>query len=90
MTISQRVQAEEYALVTAYVLAKVESGKDAVLEMIKKLPGVRSAVSTLGPYDLHIEVAFTTIEKLDEFIYDKMRRIPGITETVTMIAFEQR
>ena len=77
-------------MVTAYVLAKVGAGKEEVLEKVKKLPGIRSAVSTLGPYDLHIEVAFTTIEKLDEFIYDKMRRIPGITETVTMIAFEQR
>lgn len=81
---------EDYALVTAYVLAKVESGKDEVLEIVKKLPGIRSAVSTLGPYDLHIEVAFATKESLDEFIYDKMRRIPGITETVTMIAFEPR
>ena len=77
-------------MVTAYVLVKVESGRDEVLEVVKKLPGIRSAVSTLGPYDLHIEVAFATKEGLDEFIYDKMRRIPGIKETVTMIAFEPR
>ena len=36
-------------MVTAYVLAKVESGRDEVLEIVKKLPGIRSAVSTLGP-----------------------------------------
>jgi len=77
-------------LVTAYLLAKVESGTDEVLEVVKKLPGIRSAVSTLGPYDLHIEVAFATKEGLDEFIYDKIRKIPGITETVTLIAFEPR
>jgi DNA-binding Lrp family transcriptional regulator len=77
-------------LVTAYVLVKVESGRDEVLEAIKKLPGIRRAVSTLGPYDLHIEVAFATKEGLDEFIYDKVRTMPGITETVTMIAFEPR
>jgi len=77
-------------LVTAYVLAKVEAAKDEVLEKVKKLPGVRSAVSTTGIYDLHIEVAFTTKESLDEFIFDKIRRIPGITETVTLISFEAR
>jgi len=81
---------EEYNLITAYILAKVEGEKGEVLEIVKKLPGIRSAVYTLGPYDLHVEVAFATKESLDEFIYDKIRRIPGITETVTMIAFERR
>jgi DNA-binding Lrp family transcriptional regulator len=80
----------EYALVKAYVLAKVEAGKDEVLEKVKKLPGVRSAVSTLGTYDLHVEVAFATKENLDEFIFDKIRRISGVTETVTLISFEPR
>jgi len=77
-------------LVTAYVLAKVEAAKDEVLEKVKKLPGVRSAVSTTGIYDLHIEVAFATKESLDEFIFDKIRRIPGVAETVTLISFEAR
>jgi len=80
----------EYALVTAYVLAKVEAGKEEVVEKVKKLPGVRSAVSTLGIYDLHVEVAFATKESLDEFIFDKIRRISGITETLTLISFEAR
>ena len=77
-------------MVTAYVLAKVEAGQDEVLEKVKKLPGIKSAVSTVGIYDLHVEVTFATKEGLDEFIYDKIRRIPGITETVTLIAFETR
>ncbi len=77
-------------MVTAYVLAKVEAGKDEVLEKVKMFPGVRSAVSTLGIYDLHVEVAFATKESLDEFIFDKIRRIPGITETLTLISFEPR
>jgi DNA-binding Lrp family transcriptional regulator len=83
---------EDLGLVTAYVLAKVEAGKDEVLEKVKKLPGIRSAVSTVGIYDLHVEVAFVTKESLDEFIFDKIRRIPRarITETVTLISFEAR
>lgn len=81
---------EEFGLVTAYILAKVEAGKDEVVEEVKKLPGVRSAIHTLGTYDLHVEVAFPTKESLDEFIFFKMRRISGVTETMSLIASEAR
>jgi DNA-binding Lrp family transcriptional regulator len=76
-------------LTTAYVLAKVEAGKDKeVLNETKKIPGVKQAVPTYGVYDLHVEVFFETMEELDRFIFDKIRRIPGIKETVTLVAFK--
>jgi len=72
----------------AYVLAKVEAGKDAeVLSGVKGIPGVKQAVPTYGVYDLHVEVSFETMEELDRFIFEKIRRIPGIKETVTLVAF---
>jgi DNA-binding Lrp family transcriptional regulator len=77
-------------LVIAYILAKIEAGKDEeVLETAKNLPGVRQATPTYGVYDLHIEVTFDNIERLDEFIFNKIRRIPGVKETVTLIAFKR-
>jgi DNA-binding Lrp family transcriptional regulator len=76
-------------LTTAYVLAKVEAGKDKeVLNETKKILGVKQAVPTYGVYDLHVEVSFETMEELDRFIFDKIRRIPGIKETVTLVAFK--
>lgn len=73
----------------AYVLAKVEAGKDEdVLKEVRKIPGVRSAVPTYGVYDLHVEASYNTMDELDRFIFDKIRRIPGIKETVTLIAFK--
>jgi DNA-binding Lrp family transcriptional regulator len=73
----------------AYVLAKIEAGKDQeVLMETKKIHGVRQAVPTYGVYDLHIEVSFDSMEDLDRFIFDKVRRIPGVKETVTLIAFK--
>ena len=73
----------------AYVLAKVEAGKDReVFREIQNLGGVRKASATYGMYDLHIEVMFDAVEGLDAFVFDKLRKIPGITETVTMIASE--
>ena len=76
-------------MVVAYILAKVEAGKDQeVLREVKKKSGVRQATPTYGVYDLHVEVSFNTMDELDKFIFDKIRRIPGIKETVTLIAFK--
>jgi DNA-binding Lrp family transcriptional regulator len=76
-------------LVTAYVLAKVEAGKDeSVLKEVKKLPGICNAVPTYGLYDLHVEVTFATIENLDEFVFTELLTIEGIKETITLITFK--
>jgi DNA-binding Lrp family transcriptional regulator len=73
----------------AYVLAKVEAGKDEeVLKEVRKLAGVQHAVPTYGVYDLHVEVSLKTMDELDSFVFDKIRRILGIKETITLIAFK--
>jgi len=76
-------------LIVAYILAKVEAGKDAeILAQAKRIPGVKQATPTYGVYDLHVEVSFDTMEELDRFIFDNIRKIPGIKETVTLVAFK--
>ena len=77
-------------MILAFILAKVESGKDEdVLKQVKKLAGIQRAVPTYGVYDLHVEVSLKTMDELDRFIFDEIRRIPGIKETVTLIAFKK-
>ena len=77
-------------MIRAYVLAKVEAGKDEeVLKEVRKLPGIQRAVPTYGVYDLHVEVSFKTMDELDSFVFDEIRRIPGIKETITLIAFKK-
>ena len=74
-------------MTVAYVLAKVEAGKDQeVLKEVKKIAGVKQATPTYGIYDLHVEVEFDKMEELDKFIFDEIRKIPGIKETATLIA----
>ena len=74
-------------LVSAYVLAKIEAGKDReIFHAIKKLEGVKRASATYGIYDLFIEIDLKGIEELDQFVFDKLRKIPGVKETVTVIA----
>jgi DNA-binding Lrp family transcriptional regulator len=76
-------------MIVAYILAKVEAGKDeAVLHQVQTISGVKQAIPTYGVYDLHVEVSFATMEELDKFIFDKIRRISGIKETVTLVAFK--
>lgn len=73
-------------MVLAYILAKVESGKDeAVLADIKMVPGVNRIRKTFGPYDLAIEVDFTTMKELDEFVFGKLRESTKTNETLTVI-----
>lgn len=77
-------------LVLAYIMMKMHVGMDdLVLMEIKKLEQVLEANATYGSYDLVIKVNFKTIEDLDRFIFEKIRRIKGITETSSMLVAKQ-
>ena len=56
---------------------------------IKKLEQIQEAATTYGAYDLVIKVNCRIIEDLDRFLFEKIRRIQGITETSSMIAAKQ-
>jgi DNA-binding Lrp family transcriptional regulator len=67
-------------------MMKMEVGMDdQVIAEIKKLEQVEEADATYGSFDLVIKVNFKTIEDLDRFIFEKIRRIKGISETSSMI-----
>lgn len=76
-------------MIVAYILAKVEAGKDKeVLSEVRLISGVKQATPTYGVYDLHVEVSFAEMEELDKFIFERIRTVPGIKETVTLVAFK--
>lgn len=76
-------------MVTAYVMIKLVAGKDeevfARIEKLGKVKQVVEANATYGAFDLVIEVQFKTIEELDRFIFEEIRRLPNVTETSSMI-----
>ena len=77
-------------LVSAYIMMKMQVGMDdQVIAEIKKLEQVKEADATYGSYDLVIKVNFKTIEDLDRFIFEKIRRIKGVNETSSMIVAKQ-
>ena len=76
-------------MVTAYVMIKLVAGKDeevfAKIEKLGKLKQIVEANATYGAFDLIIEVQFKTIEELDRFIFEEIRRLPNVTETSSML-----
>jgi len=76
-------------MVTAYVMIKLIAGKDEEvfdrIEKLGKLKQVVEANATYGAFDLIIEVQFKTIEELDRFIFEEIRKLPNVTETSSMI-----
>ena len=73
----------------AFILAKVESGKDReIIKHINKLREANIAYPTYGTFDRIIEVEFPSSKELDSFVFDKVRGIKGIRETATLICSE--
>jgi len=71
-------------------MMKMQVGMDEqVISEIKKLEQVEEANATYGSFDLVIKVKFKTIEDLDRFIFEKLRRIKGVNETSSMIVAKQ-
>jgi len=62
---------------------------DQVFAEIKKLEQIQEASATYGSYDLVIKINLKTIEDLDRFLFEQIRRIKGITETSSMIVAKQ-
>ena len=73
-------------MVQAYVLIKVEAGRDGEVSAdIAKLSQIIRASTTYGISDLIVEVDVPDIKELDDFVFDKIRKIPGVNETITII-----
>lgn len=73
-------------MVSAYIMMKMQVGMDdQVISELRGLKPIQEADATYGAFDLVIKVNFKTIEELDRFIFEKVRRIKGVTETTSMI-----
>jgi|YelNatPaOPRAMG01_1025707.scaffolds.fasta_scaffold12913_4 DNA-binding Lrp family transcriptional regulator len=73
-------------MVLTYILGKVERGSELeVLNMLKDFNHVKKASIIYGVYDLCIEAQFKTMEELDEFVFNTLRKMPGIKDTCTLI-----
>ncbi|MCP8304023.1 MAG: Lrp/AsnC ligand binding domain-containing protein [archaeon] len=77
-------------MTSAFVLLNVKTGsEDELLNELKKIKGIKEAHRVYGVYDTIIKVEAESLEKLKEVLTWKIRRLPNIKSTLTMIVVEE-
>lgn len=77
-------------LAKAYVLISCESGsEDYLVSSLKSLPSVSLAVGVFGTYDLLTRLEANTQDNLSEVVTKKIRKMPRIRATYTLMTDEK-
>lgn len=73
----------------AIILFTTFPGKEReVRDSVSQIKGVTRAWVTFGEFDVVAEVESTSIEALGKLVREKIRSIPGIKKTSTLICHE--
>lgn len=76
-------------MTTAFVLINVEPGSEEdLLKELRKVEGVLEAHRVYGVYDTVVKIKAESTEKLKEILTWKIRRLPHVRSTLTMIVVE--
>ncbi|RNJ76734.1 MAG: Lrp/AsnC family transcriptional regulator [Nitrosopumilus sp. H8] len=76
-------------MAAAYVLINCELGsEEAVIAELKSIEGVGEVHGTFGAYDILAKVESAQVETLREIITWKIRKIPKIRSTLTLMGIE--
>jgi len=71
---------------TTCVMINCEAGSEStVIDQIQTIPGVKESMRTSGPYDILAIIESTSVESLKEIIENKIRTIPQIRATTTLV-----
>ncbi len=71
----------------AYLKVFIDShSEESVLEELTKIPEVRLADLTMGEQDIIVVVESETFDDIMQIVLGQIRRIPGISRTVTNLA----
>jgi DNA-binding Lrp family transcriptional regulator len=76
-------------LVNGYVFINCELGtEESVISELKSIDGVSEVHGTFGAYDIITKVTSEQVEKLRETITWKIRKIPKIRSTLTLMGIQ--
>jgi len=71
---------------TLYLLVETEVGKlDEVLRRVKAVPSVAEVQAVTGPFDLIVKVEAPHINQALDTVVHRIRKIPGIKSTETLV-----
>ncbi|GBC73428.1 hypothetical protein HRbin04_00829 [archaeon HR04] len=74
---------------SAYVLINCDLGsEEEIIREIKAIRGVKEVKGTYGVYDIVVKVDGNSMEELKDTITWKIRRLPKVRSTVTLIVIE--
>ncbi len=74
-------------MVSALVFIHLLSGhEEAVMQALMQISGVQNVIAVFGRWDLVITVQAEDIDELASVVVNKIRAIPGVTATETLIA----
>jgi len=86
MTLIYETGSQKITMATGYVLINCELGsEEAVISELKAIEGVKEVHGTFGAYDILAKVESDQVEKLRETITWKIRKIPKIRSTLTLM-----
>ena len=73
----------------AYVMMNCDLGSEKeVIDLLKKIEGVKEAHGTLGLYDIVAQIESGSEEKIREIVTGTIRKIPKIRSTMTLTRSE--
>ena len=75
--------------ISAYIFIETTQGKArSIARQIVQIPGVKTAHSVTGPYDVVTFVEAESIAVLGDFIVTKIQAIPGVLRTLTNVVID--
>ncbi len=76
-------------MATAIVLINTDIGaEEEVLGELDRIEGVTEAYVVYGVYDIVVKVQAPSMDKLKEIVTTRIRRLPKVRSTLTMIVVE--
>jgi DNA-binding Lrp family transcriptional regulator len=77
-------------MIKAYVLVVTTPGSTrGVLTTIKSIPGVVEIHEVMGPYDIVVEIEVESLGDVPPILSDKIRTVPGIESTTSLVTFPE-
>ena len=76
-------------MVTAFVMiVSTPGGEKELAQDLRRLSEVKDVWEVYGEYDLVVRVEINSLHLLDSFVRDRVRRMPAVRLTTTMISVD--
>ena len=64
--------------------------EEEIIAEISKVPDIKEVRGTYGVHDVFVKVKSDLLEAMNHTIKNKIRKIPGITSTVTLLVIDEQ